>query len=126
MLLDALPHQQTTIGYRHPTKRLVPAAKLRDEIDAIEKLKLENDQAVGAMIVAAFYTLYTLRKQLVSRDEFERILAAPNRYFWDYPNDYGLLKLFKSPIRWLGRAAIPCEASGILTSAVSTLSAFSA
>ena len=46
---------------------------------------------------------FCLRKQLVSRDEFERILAAPNRYFWDYPNYYGLLKLFKAPIRWLGR-----------------------
>jgi N-acetyl sugar amidotransferase len=46
---------------------------------------------------------YCLKKQGFSREEFDEILKAPNKYFTDYPSYYSLLKLFKKPIRMLGR-----------------------
>ncbi|HYD49734.1 MAG TPA: hypothetical protein VEB21_15365 [Terriglobales bacterium] len=49
---------------------------------------------------------YCLKKQGITPDEWQRILAGPRRYFTDYPNYYGLLRLMKYPIRWLGRRNI--------------------
>jgi hypothetical protein len=49
---------------------------------------------------------FCLKKQGLSNGEWEQILAAPRRYFWDYPNYYAYLKLFKYPIKWLGRLDI--------------------
>lgn len=46
---------------------------------------------------------YCLKKQGISQDEWDQIMAGPRKYFWDYPNYYPLLKLLKHPIRWLGR-----------------------
>ena len=46
---------------------------------------------------------YCLRKQGISPEEWQRILDAPRRYFWDYPNYFAWLKLLKQPVKWLGR-----------------------
>jgi len=46
---------------------------------------------------------YCLKKQGISAEEWERILAAPPRSFEDYPNYYTYLKLLRYPIKWLGR-----------------------
>lgn len=44
---------------------------------------------------------YCLKKQGIDREEYESIIAAPNRYFTDYPSYYALLRLFRLPIRML-------------------------
>lgn len=49
---------------------------------------------------------YCLKKQGISPAEWNEIMAAPCKYFWDYPNYYTYLKLFKYPIKWLGRLNI--------------------
>ncbi len=46
---------------------------------------------------------YCLNKQNMTRAEYDAILKGPNRYFWDYPTYYPLLKLFKHPIKWMSR-----------------------
>ena len=46
---------------------------------------------------------YCLKKQGISKEEWQRIMAQPAKYFWDYPNYYTFLKFFKHPIKWLGR-----------------------
>lgn len=38
---------------------------------------------------------HCLRKQGISREEFEAIVKAPNKYFTDYPSYYPLLRKFK-------------------------------
>ena len=49
---------------------------------------------------------YCLKKQGISPEEWQQIMAAPNKYFWDYPNYYTYLKLFKYQIKLLGRLNI--------------------
>lgn len=46
---------------------------------------------------------YCLKKQSITEDEWERIIAAPNKYFTDYPNYYTFLNLLRWPIKLLGR-----------------------
>jgi len=49
-----------------------------------------------------------LKKQGISRDEYEAIIAAPNKYFTDYPSYYPLLRALRLPIKLLCRMhAIP-------------------
>ncbi len=66
-----------------------------------EKPFFENKDVVG----------YCLKKQGWTWEEFEAILAAPNKYYTDYPNWHSLLKLFKQPIKVLSRMhAFPAHA----------------
>ena len=75
------------------------SAKIRTNVitreEALEALKslpfFETDEMVD----------YCLKKQGISREEYEAIIAAPNRYFLDYPSYYPLLKLFRRPIKLL-------------------------
>jgi len=46
---------------------------------------------------------YCLKKQGLSREEYESIISAPNKYFTDYPSYYPLLRKFTWPIRLLCR-----------------------
>ncbi len=67
----------------------------RDEaLKAIQKLPFfETDAMVD----------YCLKKQGMSREEYDSLLKAPNKYFTDYPSYYPMLKLFKYPIKLLCR-----------------------
>jgi len=49
---------------------------------------------------------YCLKKQGISLEEWEQIMAAPRKFFWDYPNYYSFLKFMKHPIKWAGRLNI--------------------
>jgi hypothetical protein len=49
---------------------------------------------------------YALKKQGISPEEWEQILAAPLKYFTDYLSDYPLLKAMKFPLKVLGRLNI--------------------
>lgn len=49
---------------------------------------------------------YCLKKQGFSREEFNAILAAPNKYFTDYPSYYPLLRKFKLFFKLLCRMNI--------------------
>jgi len=54
---------------------------------------------------------YCLKKQGLSREEYERVIAAPNKYFTDYPSWYPLLKLLRYPIKLACRAhVVPAHA----------------
>jgi len=46
---------------------------------------------------------YCLKKQGIGAEEWQAILAAPRKYFYDYPNYYRYLRLARLPIKWLGR-----------------------
>jgi N-acetyl sugar amidotransferase len=46
------------------------------------------------------YVDYGLKKQGISEEEWQEIMAAPPRYFTDYPTHYNLLKAL-SPLIWL-------------------------
>jgi hypothetical protein len=46
---------------------------------------------------------YCLKKQGISPEEWRQIMAAPPKYFTDYPNYYRYLRVLKYPIKWLGR-----------------------
>ncbi len=77
------------------------SAKIRTGVltreEAIEVLSalpwFENEELVN----------YGLKKQGFSREEFDAILKAPNKYFWDYPSYYPLMKAFRMPIKVLCR-----------------------
>lgn len=64
---------------------------------AIEALRqvpyFENEELVD----------YCLKKQGFSREEFDAILKAPNKYFTDYPSYYPLLKAFRRAFKLLCR-----------------------
>lgn len=67
-----------------------------------------REDALRALETAPFFeneTLvdYGLKKQGFSREEFNAILAAPNKYFTDYPSYYSLLKAFRAPFKLLCR-----------------------
>lgn len=72
---------------------------------------LTRDEALAQMDETPFFENrevvgYCLKKQGLSWEAFEEILAAPNKYFTDYPTWYPVLKLFKFPIKLLCRAHI--------------------
>lgn len=46
---------------------------------------------------------YALKKQGLSAEEFAEIMAAPPKYFTDYPSYYPLLRALKYPIKALSR-----------------------
>lgn len=69
---------------------------------------LTRDQALAAFAEVPYFenedlVEYCLKKQGMSREEFNAILAAPNKFFYDYPSYYPLLKRFKIPFRILCR-----------------------
>ena len=72
---------------------------------------ITRQQALDALTEIPFFENedlvdYCLKKQGFSREEFDAILAAPNKYFADYPSYYPLLKLFRLPFKWLCRAHV--------------------
>lgn len=63
---------------------------------------VSREEALRALETPPFFETeenieYCLRKQELSREEFEEILRAPNKYFTDYPSYYPILRKF----RWL-------------------------
>ena len=69
---------------------------------------VSREQALAALEEIPFFenealVNYGLKKQGFSREEFDAILKAPNKYFTDYPSYYPLLKLFRLPIKYLCR-----------------------
>ena len=69
---------------------------------------ISRDDALKALQTPPFFETdemvdYCLKKQMISRGEYETILKAPNKYFTDYPTYYPLLRLFKLPIKLLCR-----------------------
>lgn len=54
---------------------------------------------------------YCLKKQGFSREEFDAVLKAPNKYFTDYPSYYPLLRALRLPIKWACRLhVVPAHA----------------
>ncbi len=80
------------------------AAKVRTGVISREEAleKLERPPAFESMDNVE----YCLKKQGISPGEWDEIMGAPCKYFWDYPNYYTYLKLVKYPIKWLGRMNI--------------------
>jgi len=80
------------------------SAKVRTDV-------ITRQQALEAMEELPFFenkelVNYGLKKQGFSREEFDKILQAPNKYFTDYPSYYPLLRAFHLPIKALCRAHI--------------------
>lgn len=80
------------------------AAKVRTKV-------MTRDEAMAALQQSPPFETedninYCLKKQGISDAEWEEIIAAPNRYFTDYPNYYTFLNLLRWPIRLLGRMNI--------------------
>jgi transposase len=46
---------------------------------------------------------YCLKKQGISREEYERLLEEAPKYFTDYPNYYSMFRALKYPIKVLSR-----------------------
>lgn len=44
---------------------------------------------------------YCLKKQGISQEEFSKIMAAPPKYFIDYPTYYPFVKMLRRPWKWL-------------------------
>ncbi len=69
---------------------------------------LSRQEALDALAKTPFFEneeliAYCLKKQGMSREEFDAILKGPNKYFTDYPSYYPLLKRFALPFKWLCR-----------------------
>lgn len=69
---------------------------------------LQRDAAIAAMRQPPPFETdenisYCLKKQGIGSDEWQELLAAPRKFFYDYPNYYAYLRLFRYPIKWLGR-----------------------
>lgn len=85
------------------------AAKVRTGVTS-------REEALHALQTKPFFenedlVNYCLKKQGFSREEFDRILAAPNKYFYDYPSYYPLLRALRLPIKLLCRAhVVPAHA----------------
>ncbi|MBP8128300.1 MAG: N-acetyl sugar amidotransferase [Candidatus Hydrogenedentes bacterium] len=77
---------------------------------------ITREQALEALAQTPYFeneslVNYGLKKQGFSREEFDAILKAPNKYFTDYPSYYPLLRLFRLPIRILCRLhVVPAHA----------------
>jgi len=70
-----------------------------------------REQAIEAMQEVPFFedkrrVEYCLKKQGISAEEWKEIMAAPRKYFYDYPTWYPYLKMMKFPIKLLGRMNI--------------------
>ena len=70
-----------------------------------------REQALAALESVPFFeneelVEYGLKKQGFSREEFDAILNAPNKFFTDYPSYYPMLRLFRIPIKMLCRMDI--------------------
>jgi hypothetical protein len=70
---------------------------------------ITRDQAMGILESVPFFENddvvdYALNKQGIAREEYEAIIAAPNKFFTDYPSWYPLLKLLRRPIKVACRA----------------------
>ena len=55
-----------------------------------EKYKMEDDKIINLCI----------KRLGISREEFDSYIQIPPKNFWDYPNSYKIIRLFKFPI-WL-------------------------
>jgi hypothetical protein len=55
-----------------------------------EKYVMEDEKIINLCI----------KRLGISRDEFESYMALPPKHFWDYPNSYSIMRLFKFPI-WI-------------------------
>ncbi|MFM1919529.1 MAG: hypothetical protein RLZZ303_1163 [Candidatus Hydrogenedentota bacterium] len=69
---------------------------------------LSREQALEALRSVPFFeneelVNYCLKKQGLSREEFDAILAAPNKYFTDYPTWYPLIRAMRWPLYLLCR-----------------------
>lgn len=77
---------------------------------------LAREQALETLETPPFFETqetidYCLKKQGLSRDDYEAIIAAPNKYFTDYPSYYPLLRALRLPIKILCRMhALPIHA----------------
>lgn len=71
-------------------------------LNAIEQKYVMEDEKIIQLCI---------KRLGISKDEFKEYLAMPAKNFWDYPNSYRILRLFKYPI-W-----IACKL-GIFTSVV--------
>ena len=72
---------------------------------------ISRDDALKALQTRPFFETdemvdYCLKKQCMSREEYNSILKAPNKFFTDYPSYYPLLRMFKYPIKLLCRRHI--------------------
>lgn len=70
---------------------------------------LTRDAALAALAEVPFFeneelVNYCLKKQGFSREEFDAILKAPNKYFTDYPTYYPLIRALRWPLYVLCRA----------------------
>lgn len=69
---------------------------------------ISRENALAALAEIPFFETpenvdYCLKKQGLSREEYETIINAPNRYFTDYPSYYPVLRMFRFPIKLLCR-----------------------
>lgn len=77
---------------------------------------ISREQALAALAEKPFFETeanvdYCLKKQGLSREEYEAIINAPNYYFTDYPSYYPIMRLMKLPIKLLCRMhALPIHA----------------
>lgn len=77
---------------------------------------ITREQALDALAQTPYFeneslVNYGLKKQGFSREEFDAILKAPNKYFTDYPSYYPLLRAFRLPIKLLCRLhVVPAHA----------------
>lgn len=103
------------ITYVHRTKfnidfrKIAYSALIRSQqmerafaLDAIQKPYVMEDPKVIDLCI---------KRLGITREEFESYMELPPKNFWDYPNSYSVLKLFKFPI-W-----ILCQ-SGFMTKVV--------
>lgn len=65
---------------------------------------LSRDEAIQALESVPFFeneelVNYCLKKQGLTREEFDIILRAPNKYFTDYPSYYPLIRALRWPIK---------------------------
>lgn len=69
---------------------------------------ITREAALEALATAPYFenrelVEYCLKKQGFSREEFDEILRAPNKYFYDYPSYYPLIRALRLPIKLLCR-----------------------
>ena len=72
---------------------------------------LSREEALKALTEVPFFeneelVNYGLKKQGLSREEFDTILQAPNKYFTDYPSWYPLIRTLRWPLFVLCRLHI--------------------
>ena len=105
----ALVYNYTRRKFGFDWRMVELSAKVRTGVltrpEALEVLKtppfFETDEMVD----------YCLKKQGLSHEEYEGIIAASNKYFTDYPSNYPLLRVFRLPIKMLCRMhALPIHA----------------